>query len=175
MRQLFLLRHGKSAWPDGVPDHERPLNPRGITAVPMVGRRLAEIQPAFDFVLVSDARRTRETFERLREAMPDLRMELRPEIYEARPASLLELVRNLPENAQHVLMIGHNPGFHALGVYLADPATSDIEALRRLERKLPTSGLIHLTLSGEWSGLDRAGAALRHFVTPSQLGGVDED
>ncbi|MCA1999730.1 MAG: histidine phosphatase family protein, partial [Hyphomicrobiales bacterium] len=29
MRRLFLLRHGKSAWPDGVPDHARPLAPRG--------------------------------------------------------------------------------------------------------------------------------------------------
>lgn len=175
MRQLFLLRHGKSAWPDGVPDHQRPLNSRGIVAIPMVGRRLAEIQPDFDLVLVSDARRTRETFERLCEAMPALQAQFRPEIYEARPAALLEVVQNLPASAHNVLMIGHNPGFHALGLYLANPVSGDGEALRRLERKLPTSGLIHLAFEGEWTGLDRADAALRHFVTPSQLGGVDED
>lgn len=174
-RDLFLLRHGKSAWPDGISDHERPLAPRGIAAVPLIGGKLREIAPEIDLVLVSDARRTRETFARLSVVMPDLPVRIEPEIYEARPGTLLELVQKLPDSAATVLLIGHNPGFHALGLYLANAKLSEIDALRRLERKLPTSGLIHLELTGAWADFERARARLAHFITPSLLGGVDED
>ena len=29
VRRLVLLRHAKSAWPSGVPDHDRPLAGKG--------------------------------------------------------------------------------------------------------------------------------------------------
>ncbi|MET8773374.1 histidine phosphatase family protein, partial [Streptomyces sp. NPDC004658] len=30
LRRLVVLRHAKSAWPEGVEDHRRPLAPRGL-------------------------------------------------------------------------------------------------------------------------------------------------
>lgn len=175
MRHLFMLRHGKSAWPDGVADHERPLAPRGEAAVPLVGERLKAIQPEIDRVLVSDARRTRETFARLKSVMPALEPSFEPAIYEATPARLFRLVQDLADEAHSVLLIGHNPGFHALGVYLAGATGGDAEAYRRLERKLPTAGLIHLVFEGSWGAIDQARGRLDHFITPAMLGGVDED
>lgn len=41
-RCLVVLRHARSAWPDDVADHERPLAPRGRRDAPAVGRRLRE-------------------------------------------------------------------------------------------------------------------------------------
>lgn len=175
MRHLFLLRHGKSAWPEGIADHDRPLAPRGESAVPLVGARLKAIQPHFDRVLVSDARRTRETFARLRTVMPELEPVIEPSIYEATPARLFRLVQDLPDEAGSVLMVGHNPGFHALALYLAGLPGGDDEAYRRLERKLPTAGLVHLGLQGGWGGIDQASCQLLHFITPAMLGGIDED
>lgn len=175
MRHLFLLRHGKSAWPEGVADHDRPLAPRGQQAVPLVGRRLQAIQPHFDRVLVSDARRTRETFARLATVMPELVPVIEPGIYEATPARLFRLVQDLPDEAATVLMIGHNPGFHALALFLAGAAGGDGEAYARLERKLPTSGLIHLSFDRDWAAIDQGRLALKHFITPAMLGGIDED
>lgn len=174
-RHLFLLRHGKSAWPDGVADHQRPLAPRGEQAVPLVARRLKALAARIDLVLVSDARRTRETFDKLAESLPDLSPVFQPAIYEARPGALLTLVQELPEAAKTVLMVGHNPGFHALGLYLAGAEGSDSDALRRLERKLPTSGLIHLEFEAPWAQAEQGTARLAHFITPAMLGGVDED
>lgn len=175
MRHLFLLRHGKSAWPEGVADHDRPLAPRGQGAVPLIGQRLKAIQPHFDRVLVSDARRTRETFARLQTVMPDLQPIIEPAIYEATPARLFRLVQDLPDEAETVLMIGHNPGFHALALYLAGAEGGDGEAYRRLERKLPTAGLIHIALASGWGGIDQATGQLMHFITPAMVGGIDED
>lgn len=175
MRQLFLLRHGKSAWPEGTADHERPLAPRGQNAVPLIGARLRQIQPHFDRVLVSDARRTQETFARLQTVMPDLVAITEPGIYEATPARLFRIVQDLPDDAGSVLMVGHNPGLHALALYLADENKGDSEAYRRLERKLPTAGLIHLSFDRDWAAIDQGRLVLQHFITPSMVGGIDED
>ena len=46
LRRLIVVRHAKSAWPVGVPDHERPLAPRGRRDAPAVGRALAEAELA---------------------------------------------------------------------------------------------------------------------------------
>jgi phosphohistidine phosphatase len=174
-RQLFLLRHGKAAWPDGVADHRRPLAPRGRVAVPLVAARLSLLAPSIDLVLVSDALRTQETFALVKGVIPALGQKIEPAIYDARPGVLLGLAQDLPDTATTVLMIGHNPGFHALALYLAGAAGSGSEAIQRMERKFPTSGLAHLAFDGRWRDLGAESATLRAFVTPAALGGVDED
>jgi phosphohistidine phosphatase len=175
MRHLFLLRHGKAAWLEGVMDHKRPLAPRGQFAVPLMAARLKALAPSIDHTLVSDALRTQETFALVREVLPALEQQRCPAIYEARPGALLALVRDLPETATHVLMIGHNPGFHALALALADPATSEAGALSRLERKLPTAGLVHLVFAQPWHTIGQESARLADFITPAMFGGIDED
>jgi len=59
--RLILLRHAKSAWPDGVADKERPLAPRGLEAASLMGEYMAREELLPDLVLVSTARRTQET------------------------------------------------------------------------------------------------------------------
>ena len=59
MPRLILLRHAKSAWPDGAPDVDRPLAKRGREAAPRMGGYLAEEGLIPDLVLVSPARRAR--------------------------------------------------------------------------------------------------------------------
>lgn len=175
VRRLFLMRHGKAAWPEGVPDHERPLAPRGIATVPKMAEKLKGLAEEFDLALVSDAKRTRETFAGIKSVIPDLEPRFMPEIYEAQPGALLDVVQSLPIFARNVLMVGHNPGLQSLALYLAHPETSEPDSLRRLERKLPTAGLIHLELPVSWDEIDSGWARLVHFITPGMIGGIDED
>ncbi|MFK0293496.1 SixA phosphatase family protein [Streptomyces sp. NPDC090442] len=63
--RLIVLRHAKSAWPEGVPDHERPLAGRGRRDAPAAGRWLWQQHCAPDVVLCSTSRRTRETWARV--------------------------------------------------------------------------------------------------------------
>ncbi len=59
---LSLLRHAKSTWDDpALPDHERPLAPRGIKAAARISRYLTQEALIPDLVLCSDAVRTRAT------------------------------------------------------------------------------------------------------------------
>ena len=63
MLRLFLFRHAKSSWTDpDVDDHDRPLNPRGRKAAPLIGRFMRARKLVPDLVLCSPARRARETW-----------------------------------------------------------------------------------------------------------------
>ena len=52
-RRLILLRHAKSAWPDDVPDHDRPLAPRGRRDAPAAGGWLRKADYVPDRVLTN--------------------------------------------------------------------------------------------------------------------------
>ncbi|AGL26759.1 hypothetical protein J113_08915 [Mycobacterium tuberculosis CAS/NITR204] len=56
-RNLVLMRHAKSAYPDGIADHDRPLAPRGIREAGLAGGWLRANLPAVDAVLCSTAAR----------------------------------------------------------------------------------------------------------------------
>src|SRR5690349_19664904 len=65
-RRLVLLRHAKSEWPEGVPDHKRPLTARGRRDATAAGRwlraHLDDLGHGLDAVACSPAQRTRETW-----------------------------------------------------------------------------------------------------------------
>jgi phosphohistidine phosphatase len=178
MRRLILLRHAKSDWPEGVPDEERPLGPRGRAAAPRMGTYLAAEGLVPDRAIVSPARRTAETWElagaklqrdgAVIEAVTDGR------IYAASARALLDVVREQPDAAGTVLLVGHNPGIHDLARRLS--GEGEREAVARLTTKYPTAALAVLDFrSDAWATCGWGGARLERFVTPKQLGGVDED
>ena len=98
MGTLILLRHGKSDWSGGEPDHLRPLASRGRRQAPEAGRWLAEHVGPVELALVSPAERTRETW-RLAAAElavpPPVREDDR--LYAAPAESLLGVVRELAD------------------------------------------------------------------------------
>ncbi|HSN06945.1 MAG TPA: histidine phosphatase family protein, partial [Candidatus Angelobacter sp.] len=61
-RRLVVLRHAKSSWPPGVPDHDRPLGPRGVVDARAAGAWIRDHVDRLDHVVVSSARRARGTW-----------------------------------------------------------------------------------------------------------------
>lgn len=175
MKHLLLMRHAKSAWPENVRDFDRPLAPRGQAAAPLIGAHLAAHYPMPGRVLVSTARRTRETFAALGAPLNTLEAEFEPQIYDADPHTLLTLVQETEEAIQTVLMVAHNPGTHALALDLVDPALAEEDDYARLDLKFPTAGVACLSFDGSWRMLGSGQARLLAFITPKQFGGVDED
>jgi phosphohistidine phosphatase len=173
LHRLILMRHAKSAWPEGVSDFERPLAPRGEAAAPLMGRWLGEQGFVPEVALVSSALRTRATWAEVSPSLIGTPARFESRIYNAKTSTLLELVR--AQRATAVLMIGHNPGMQELAYGLADPDRSDIEALRRLARKFPTAGLAVLESEAGFGEADFRSMRLVTFITPRFLGGVDED
>jgi phosphohistidine phosphatase len=167
-RRLILLRHAKSAWPDDVPDHERPLAPRGRRDAPAAGRWLRKSDCVPDRVLCSTARRARETWqlaeEKLR-AHPEVVFD--PRVYGASTAELLDLVRETPPETGTLLIVGHDPTMHGLTLELAraEPG-EEAPALDRVREKFPTAGIAVLEFTGSWPDLGPGRARLANFSVP---------
>ncbi len=174
MRQLLLLRHAKSSWEDReLPDHERPLNPRGRQAATAMREAMATLGLLPDLVLVSSAVRTRETLEAL-EPWPETPLvEPLDALYNAPPAALLHALRAVNETVRSVLMVAHNPGLHELAMQLvgADAMTYANADLRRLGEGYPSGALAEFTVPGPWGSLGEGGGRLVRFICPRDLPG----
>jgi phosphohistidine phosphatase len=169
VKQLYLLRHAKSSWDDpALADHERPLAPRGRRAAARIAEHLRGegIRPAL--ILCSSSRRTRQTLEPVAAALPDVPTQVEADLYGAGEESLLARLRQLPDTADSVLLIGHNPGLQDLAVALA--GAGDAETLARLRAKMPTAALATLAAPvARWRDLRPGGAELVAFVVPREL------
>jgi phosphohistidine phosphatase len=167
-RQLFLLRHAKSSWSEpGLDDQERTLAPRGRAAAKLLAEhvRANGIRP--EQVLVSPAKRTRETLERV---APGGEVIVEPELYNATGTDLLERLQRVPDDIGSVMLIGHNPSTQTLVLQLADPRSSDPRWLESAANKFPTGGLATLEVQGPWSELRPGSAVLTALVRPKDLG-----
>ncbi len=172
MRQLLLLRHAKSSWDDpALDDHDRPLNPRGHHTAALLRGAMRAIGLLPDVVLVSTARRTRETLAALEPWDETPLVEELRSLYLATTPQLLAALNAVPETARSVLLVGHNPGLHDLALLLAgsQDALATQEATRRLAEGFPTGGLAEFAVTGRWSILGAGGARLDRFIDPHTL------
>ena len=166
-RQLILLRHAKSDWPD-VPDRDRPLAKRGRRDAPRIGKWLHEKGYQPDVVVCSDARRTRQTWDLVAPELggsPAVRFE--PRAYAASALTLLYLAQELPERYRSALFIGHNPGLSELASQLAVRATTGNGP--RPGISLPTAAVAILEFPGDWPALTPGHARLISLTTPADL------
>jgi phosphohistidine phosphatase len=119
---VYLLRHAKSDWSDQtLPDHARPLAPRGRRDAKRIAKHLRRRGIAPMLVLCSSAERTRETLELVRPALGGAPVQIEDGLYAAANEELLERLRVLPEQSASVPVIGHNPGLQELALVLATP------------------------------------------------------
>ena len=171
MRQLILLRHAKSSWEDAnLTDHDRPLDPEGRSAAQAVRTTIARLGLVPELVLVSSARRTRETLELLEPLPGSPRIRRSSDLYLASPRQILDAVAEVSANTSSMLVIGHNPGLHDLAMMLAGAHAMSIglAGSRRLARGFPTAALAEFSLAGDWRALPE-GARLIRFLTSHDL------
>lgn len=159
MPTLILLRHGKSDYPFGVEDFDRPLAPRGKTEAAEAGRWIDEHLPPVDFVACSDARRTRET---LLATGVEAETRYTEAIYGADVLTLLDELQSVQTQAETVLLVGHAPGVQELALFLAGDG-SDPESLSEVESRFPTSALAVFDVSSPWPEIGSRSAVLTHF------------
>lgn len=173
MRRLILLRHAKSDWPDGIADPERPLSPRGRAAAPRMGAYIASEELVADRVLISPARRSRETWDLISAQLPPVKVVAsEPRIYDASAARLLGVVREQPREVHTLMLVGHNPGLEDLAEMLV--AGGAASHLTKMSEKFPTGALAVIDLPvDEWSATTPAIGRLDRFVTPRDLSGGD--
>jgi phosphohistidine phosphatase len=168
-KRLFLLRHAKSSWDDpGLPDHERPLAPRGRRSVKVLNEHLRENDIRPTQVLCSTSRRTRETLEGVAPGGETL---IEAELYHADPEQLLERLHRVPDDVDSVMVIGHNPTLQITALRLSEAGSSNGDGSYRaqIRQKFPTAALATLSFECRWSELGPGCARLADFVKPKAI------
>lgn len=164
-RTLLVVRHAKSDWDTDAPDHERPLNARGQSEAPVLGRLLEEAGLRPDLVVCSDATRAQETWGLAASVWPEpppVRVE--PRLYDASRSDVLTVINETPDDVGLLACVGHEPTSSALVSVLA--GGREDEAARDLAGGLKTACAAVLTFDGTWSSLEPGGARLVRVVSP---------
>lgn len=151
MKRLLILRHAKSSWANSsISDWQRPLNERGVRDAPCAGAWLRDHSLIPDVIVTSDAIRARSTAEAVADAAGYHRdVVIDPSLYHAKPEDVVTVLNGIPDEADTVLVVGHNPGLEDL-----------VQQLTGEHHGLPTTALVCVTMPiDNWSELDRATVA----------------
>jgi phosphohistidine phosphatase len=143
MKILYILRHGKAQEWNEEGDKARELTQRGIHDAGAIGTALAEKFGSPDLVISSDAVRAAQTARIVcKECGYKSEISWRPEIYEASPGVLLDIIRNIPKKSKTALLVGHNPGFESIVKYLVTNIPEFFV--------LKTASLAAIRIKGDW-------------------------
>lgn len=164
MKQLLLIRHGKSDWDHpGLSDHDRVLNERGLRDAPRMADALKRRAIVPDLIVTSTAMRAATTASMIADGLgyPAERIVKVPDLYLAPPRTILRVVQGLEESAETVLIFGHNPGMHeAVNLLCEAPGLEDF----------PTLAIARIELSAEfWGGVEWGGGLLLEYLTPRSV------
>ena len=165
MRRLILMRHGKSSWSDpGLRDHDRPLSKRGKRGAAAIAGWLKAKGYLPDHALVSNARRTQETWAGVVKVTGPAPTAYVPELYGAGEDAVLEVLRAAPD-VETLLVLGHQPGIGACAARLLASPPGDADFA-----KYPTAAtaVIDFDLDA-WSEAGWGRGKLADFVVPRAL------
>ena len=124
MHRLVLVRHAE-AGPAAV-DADRRLTGRGEREAAAVGRWLGDAGTVPDRVVVSPARRARQTWESAAGALGSAPPPVLDErVHDNTPETVLHVVRATDEDVGTLLVVGHNPSLGLLAGAL-DPHRADL-------------------------------------------------
>ncbi|MRR57350.1 MAG: histidine phosphatase family protein [Deltaproteobacteria bacterium] len=167
MKELTLVRHAKSSWKDrDLADFDRPLNARGKSDAPLMGRRLAARGRRPDLVLSSPAKRALATLKKIaqevgfseRDIVTDSRA------YEAGAHELLSLVRGIDDAHHDVLLCGHNPGLTDFSNLITN----------RIIDNIPTCGVVSIRFPFDsWREVRPGSGEVLYFDYPKRAMGSD--
>ncbi len=162
---LILMRHAKSAWDDPMADDfDRTLNGRGRKACKTMATWLVEQGHLPDKVVVSSARRTVETWERMASLMPETAtMESSPALYHAGSDIIQGILKS--QTAPSVMIICHNPGISEFAerILSSHPKHPDF-------RRYPTAATTVIEFEADtWSDIGWGTGKVIDFAVPKDL------
>jgi phosphohistidine phosphatase len=166
-RTLLVLRHSKSAYPEGTADFDRPLAPRGLRDAVTLGTWIRDQGLLPDLVVCSAAARARQTWElasdQLAWADDDGAVERYDErVYRADAGDLAGIARETPPEVAILALVGHNPAVADLVQALAGAAGLS----RDTALGFPTSAVAVLGFRGGWDEVAPGSGSLAGYWTP---------
>lgn len=162
-RTVILVRHSKAEQVPGKPDHDRDLTGRGRRDAQAAGVWLRDLGLVSDVALCSPSERTRQTWAEIQFGGAGAgREEFAPAIYSGGTTQVLQLLRELPDDDETVIVIGHAPVMPDLASLLTSGEGSR-QAHEALCAGYPTSGIAVIDYAGSWADMGVGTCQLRRF------------
>lgn len=145
MKRLILMRHGKAERSNPGGDFERGLTDRGFADAVLMGRLLADEGLAPQLALVSAARRTQETWRGVSTSFSEAKAAPLRSLYHASADRIYFEVEAHADQADSLMVVGHNPGLHELTIGLLRQGGAGSALVARAESRFPTSTIAAFT------------------------------
>jgi phosphohistidine phosphatase len=147
------MRHAK-AEPYAASDHVRKLTDRGAASARDVGRHLRDQGLVPEYVAVSSATRTRQTWAAVAESLgaADTEVSFDDALFTGSADVVVEVLHATPPDAGTVMFVGHNPSAAYLCHYL-DDGDGDPSAVSELLKGFPPSAVAVLEIRVPWADL----------------------
>ena len=137
MKTLILMRHAKSSWKNkDLPDIERPLSRRGEKDAPEMGKLLKKKDLVPNRIIASPAVRASQTAEAVsKKSGYENGIVYVDKLYLAESDVILDTLKELPDDLEKVMLIGHNPGLECV-----------LQMLTGKVESMPTASIVNISL-----------------------------
>ncbi|WP_418637418.1 SixA phosphatase family protein [Winogradskyella sp.] len=160
MKEIILIRHGKSSWEHDVTDRERPLKTRGINDIKLVANHFFNNNSVPEIIFSSPARRALSTCEIFMNTLNIAKEEVVvvEELYDFDGRNVIDFIKNLSNEYNEVMIFGHNHAFTSISNIFGDTFIDN----------LPTSGLVKLKFDiNDWNDLKKG--ITEFIIIPKEL------
>ncbi|MEG0760807.1 phosphohistidine phosphatase [Chryseobacterium piscicola] len=158
MKQLILVRHAKSDWPEETEDFERPLANKGVEDAILMSKYLKSNNISIDYMLSSPALRALNTCEIFSQTY-QLTIETDEKLYNPQERNFESAIYTLDDAHGSVALFSHNNGISNF----ANSISEDIY-------HFPTCGVAGFQIECDsWSQFEGARKKLLFFYEPSKI------
>lgn len=158
MKQLILVRHAKSDWPEETEDFERPLANKGVEDAILMSKYLKSNNISIDYMLSSPALRALNTCEIFSQTY-QLTIETDEKLYNPQERNFESAIYTLDDAHGSVALFSHNNGISNF----ANSISEDIY-------HFPTCGVAGFQIECDsWSQFEGARKKLLFFYEPSKM------
>lgn len=164
MKTLYLLRHANAI--HNPEDEKRPLSQQGQQEAFAISQYISQNTIIPDIILCSSAIRAQETCQIITQNIKPLPPVTKSDdLYLAPPSIILQMIQNLPDQAENAMIVGHNPGFYLLAGELCSG-----HDLRLIDDIFSTAALATLNCNVDiWSEMDKECCSLRNYTAVNDI------
>lgn len=166
---LVLMRHAQAKNHADGGDHERELTKSGRRTARAVGGWLAGQGLRIDLAIVSTSTRTLQTLEECRAGGLSVQEAWgAPSVYLGDVGEIVDAVREAPEEARTMLLVGHAPGVPEVAGLVEDHLELGDALAERISRWAPAAiGVI--AHAGSWASFPDGSSALVAIRDPESM------
>lgn len=161
------MRHAEAANPPSIRDFDRPLTERGEAMPPLAAKHMVAQGFIPQKIICSPAHRTRMTARLFMAALPQTpEIVYEENLYGAQPETVMRLI-HANDDAERVMIIGHNPWAHMLAITL--PSPDELMKHPEMKSMYPPASSTLIGFDGSWREANRGTGKLLDFYFPAGI------